>query len=260
MEEKRQNLLLKNFLSRKVIDSFLSAVLKAGFNIFTLIREGLDESYFEIVKVGAGGDKSTKIDLVSEEIYIKHLQKFGTIISEESGVIGEGEYKIILDPIDGSDNLLSGFPYFGTSVALKKDERVIFSFIANFSNGDFFIKSKDFYKKGSFLYDNFNIKDIKIKKYNGRVGLFEKAYANPKIVEALKKNNIKFRSAGAVALSLAYAHDVEFVLFAGKIREYDIAAGLHQCEDLNLYYNDKYILASKNRDLFIRIKQVLFKG
>ncbi|WP_281950576.1 inositol monophosphatase family protein [Nitrosophilus kaiyonis] len=242
-----------------MVEKYLKNVLVASKKIFTLIQNGLDESYFDVIKVGAGGDKSTKIDLVSEEIYIKYLKSFGQIISEESGIIGEGEEKIILDPIDGSDNLISGFPYYGSSIAIKKDNLTIFSFIANFANGDFFVKSDDFYKKGNLYFEDFNLKDIEIKEYKGRIGLFEKAYANPKIVKALKDNYIKFRSPGAVALSLSYAHNVRFVLFAGKIREYDIAAGLHQCVDLNLYYNDKYILVSKSKELFDKIRKDVLK-
>ena len=246
-------------INKKMYDNLLNCVLQASKKIVKIIKNGLDESYFEIVKRGAGGDKSTKIDLVSEEIFIDCLKDFGVIHSEESGVIGSGKYEIILDPIDGSDNLLSGFPYYGTSVALKDGNKTLFSFISNFANGDFFVKTDTYYKKGS-LYDNsLRLKDVKTEKYTGRIGLFEKAYANPEIVEALKINSIKFRSPGAVALSLSYAHNVNFVLFVGKIREYDIAAGLHQCEDLNLYYNDKYILVSKSKDLFDKIKNDVLK-
>jgi len=237
----------------------LQEILKASKKIYSLIHKRMDERYFEIVKIGAGGDKSTKIDLISEEIYIKHLKKFGQIISEESGIIGEGDIKIVLDPIDGSDNLISGFPYYGTSIAIQKDQKTALSFIANFANGDIFIKSENFYKKGSFLIDDFGFFDVKTLKSSGRVGLFEKAYANPKIVKRLKLASIKFRSPGAVALSLSYAHYVRFVLFIGEIREYDIAAGIHQCEDLNLYYNDKYILVSKDDNLFEKIKNDILK-
>lgn len=242
-----------------MIMEILEEILKASRKIFTLIHQKMDESYFEIVKIGAGGDKSTKIDLVSEDIFISHLKRFGQIISEESGIIGSGELQIILDPIDGSDNLLSGFPYYGTSIAVKKNGKTVLSFIANFANGDIFIKNDKFYKKGSFLFDSYGFSDLKVAKTAGRIGLFEKAYANPEIVESLKKNSIKFRSPGAVALSLAYAHNVKFVLFVGKIREYDIAAGIHQCENLNLYYNDKSILVSKDQELFEKIRNDVLK-
>ena len=240
-------------------EKFINHLLRAGKKIYKLIQNGLDESYYDIVKIGAGGDKSTKIDLVAEEIFVSNLKDLGQIISEESGVLGTGDIKIVIDPIDGSDNLISGFPYYGSSVAVKRGDKTFISFIANFANGDFFIKSKQFYKKGSFLYDDYRLCDIDILNSIGRVGLFEKAYANPKIVDELKKISVKFRSPGAVALSLAYAHSVRFVLFVGKIREYDIAAGIHQCEDLNLYYNDRYILVSKDCDLFNLIKREILK-
>lgn len=240
-----------------MVENFLQDCIEASKKIYKLINSGLENSFYEYKKdfFGAGGDRSSKIDLFSEKIYCGYLKKYGQIISEESGKIGEGEYKIILDPIDGSDNLLSGFPYFGSSVALKKD-RVVASFIANFANGDFFIKSDKIYKKGSLK--NSTLKDIQILK-NSKIGLFEKAYANPDIVGYLKKENLKFRSPGAVALSLAYAHLVNFVLFIGNIREYDIAAGVHQCEDLNIFYENDKLLVSKDIEVFKKIEN-LFKG
>ncbi len=240
-----------------MIEKFLKDCKEASKKIYTLIQNGLSDSYLEYTTIGAGGDRSLKIDLYAEKIFCDYLKKYGKIVSEESGILGEGENEIILDPIDGSDNLFSGFPYYGASIALKKDGKTFFSFIVNFANGDFFIKSENFYKKGSLLYEG--LKDVRIVK-RGKIGLFEKAYANPELVKYFKEANIKFRTPGAVALSLAYAHNVEFVLFAGEIREYDIAAGLHQCEDLNLFYNKDYILVSKNVELFDKIKGILFKG
>lgn len=239
-----------------MVENFFQDCQKASKKIFSFIKEGLDSTFYEYKKdfIGAGGDRSSNIDLWAEKIYCEYLKEYGVIISEESGEIGSGDYKIILDPIDGSDNLLSGFPYFGSSIALKKDAKTVASFIVNFANGDFFIKSDKIYKKGSLI--SFGLKDIKGFE-NSRIGLFEKAYANPEIVKALKKENLKFRSPGAVALSLAYAHSVNFVLFVGKIREYDVDAGLHQCEDLNIFYESDKLLISKNSEIFKRIKKIL---
>ena len=238
------------------MENFFKDCIEASKEIYFLIEKGLDSSFYEYKKdfIGAGGDKSSKIDLYAEKVYSKYLKKYGKIISEESGEIGEGELKIILDPIDGSDNLLSNFPYFGSSIALKKDDEVIASFIVNLANGDFFIKDSKIYKKGTLK--NSLLKDIKITK-SSKIGLFEKAYANPKVVSFLKKESLKFRSPGAVALSLSYAHSVDFVLFIGKIREYDIDAGLHQCQDLNILYEKDRLLVSKDNKIFAKIESFL---
>jgi len=55
-------------------EKFINHLLRAGKKIYKLIQNGLDESYYDIVKIGAGGDKSTKIDLVAEEIFVSNLK------------------------------------------------------------------------------------------------------------------------------------------------------------------------------------------
>ncbi len=229
----------------------------AAKKIFELIHLPMDESYYEYRGVGAGGDRSSKIDLVAEQIFCEHLSRYGRIVSEESGASGEGEYEIILDPIDGSDNLLSRFPYYGSSIAFIKNDEVKLSFIVNFANGDFFVKWDGFYKKGSLLHDK--LKDVK-ENLHAKVGLFEKAYANPHIVEGLKELGLKFRAPGAVALSLAYARYVNFVLFVGELRSYDVAAGLHQCQGLYVHSDDSHIIVAKNKEIFDKIKAITTKG
>jgi myo-inositol-1(or 4)-monophosphatase len=239
------------------VEEIFRALKRASKEIFELIHLPMDESYYEYKGVGAGGDRSSKIDLVAEEIFCEHLAKYGRIVSEESGESGRGEYEIVLDPIDGSDNLLSRFPYFGSSIAFLKKGEVKLSFIVNFANGDFFVKWDGFYKKGSLLHEK--LKDVR-PNVHAKVGLFEKAYANPKIVEGLKSVGLKFRSPGAVALSLAYARYVNFVLFVGELRPYDVAAGLHQCQGLHLYTEPSLIIVAKNKEIFDKIKAITTKG
>ena len=231
-------------------------VKAASYKIFEKIHKGLDESFYMYAGRGAGGDLSSKIDLFAEEIFIAKLQKYGKIISEEAGEVGEGERIIIIDPIDGSDNLLSRFPYFGSSIALKEADRTIFSFIVNYATAEFFVKWEGFYKKGSLLHDR--LKDIRVN-YNAKVGIFEKAYANANVVAKLKKADLKFRSPGAVALSLAYARYVKFVIFIGKIRDYDVAAGLHQAQGLFCYQDSNTIILSKEQEVFDKICEIVQK-
>ncbi|MRI83600.1 MAG: inositol monophosphatase [Nitratiruptor sp.] len=216
----------------------------------------MEESYYRYEGVGAGGDRSSRIDLVAEEIFSKRLAPYGQIVSEERGSFGSGPYRIILDPIDGSDNLLSRFPYYGSSVAVMEDGQVVLSFIVNLANGEFFVKYGSLYQKGSLWHHR--LKEVRTNLH-ARVGLFEKAYANPAIVQGLKDAGLKFRSPGAVALSLAYARYVRFVLFVGELREYDIRAGLHQCEGLHIHQESNAILVAKDPGLFHTIREILLR-
>lgn len=254
MEEKLQKQLRENYLTK--METLFEDVKKACQEVYQAVRFGMDENFYHYAGRGAGGDLSSNIDLFAEKIFIKYLAKYGKIISEEAGEIGEGEFTLIIDPIDGSDNLLSRFPYFGSSIALMKDGKTLFSFIVNYASGEFFVRDGSFYKKGSLLYEK--LKDVQ-PNYHARVGLFEKAYANPNIVQGLKFAGLKFRSPGAVALSLAYARYVKFVIFIGEIRPYDVVAGLHQCEGLYTYKNDTIIVVSKEQEIFDKIYEIVIK-
>jgi len=204
---------------------------------------------------GAGGDRSLRIDIKAEEVFVSYLKKFGKINSEESGLIGEGENEIILDPIDGSSNIASCFPYYGSAVSLKAKGKTIKSMVTNFASGDFFVNDEGDKYKGSLISLE---KEVESVCSFPKIGIVEKAYSNPELVAKLHKTGMKFRSPGAIALSLAYARDVNFVIFAGKHRIYDVDAGLHLCDDLYKFVKDDFILISKEKAIFDSIKELIF--
>lgn len=238
---------------------FLQSALEANKEIYDLLKSKKDDSIFSFAhpedEKGAGGDRSLVVDLIAEEIFVKHLKSYGKIFSEESGAIGEGEKTIILDPIDGSSNIASHFPYYGSSVTLKKKKKAKISVVANFANGDYFVKTPKEAYCGNFETDV--KKPIKKKNNPAQIGIFEKAYKNSKFTKKIKKLGFKFRTPGAMALSLAYGHRVNFVIFEGIPREYDIIGGLHLCDDLNTFVGDGIIIVSKDKKTFKKLKKSL---
>ena len=237
---------------------FIEACIIANEEISLSIKDGFDASWFEKTEVGAGGDVSSKLDLFAEAIFVKHLGSFGHIESEESGIIGEGEEKIIIDPIDGSSNALSLFPFYGTSVAKVNADGILdAAVVCNLANGDIFIKSAaNEVQQGKLFSDIFHTPHTTPK---AEIGLFEKAYANPLLVAALDKEKLKFRSPGAIALSLAYAHSVNYVLFMGEFRIYDFAAGLALCEGLEVIVEADYVIVSKDKKTIEQIEALIHK-
>ena len=233
---------------------FIKQVIKANKKIYEILQRGMKKSYFKEFDVGAGGDISTKIDLMAEEIFVKYLSPFGKIISEESGVIGEGKDEIIIDPIDGSSNCLSLFPYFGSSVALKQNGKVTVGVIANFANGDIFIKTEKKFQVAKL--HNLKFKDVK-KVKKSKVGIFERGYKKTIQGEKLQQNGVKYRVPGAIALSLAYCYFVDFLLFKNLSRDYDIMAGLYMCEELHIITIDGYTLICKDKKRAKFLKEVL---
>jgi len=195
-----------------------------------------------------------RVDFLAEEIFAKNLLPFGRIYSEESGYIGKGNATIYLDPVDGSDNFAAGIPYYGVSACLADGDKPRKSFVMNFANGDIF------YKESELLYANMH-KNIELKPCAKSsypyLGIFEKAYANPAIAKALFDKKIKFRSPGALALSLAYSTSCSFILFIGKLRVFDIIAALHFLEDYHIYNKDGVLLVSQNRDIFEEVLELV---
>lgn len=234
---------------------FIDATINANKEILTLLESNSGEDFCQSVSLGAGGDISSKIDLLAEAIFIKHLSSFGNIYSEECGFVdnNKSDY-IVIDPLDGSDNFASNLPYYGTSVALKRDEKCLVGIIVNLANGEIFIKTQSSFKRGNI--NNIKLQDV-VKNPYSKLGLFERTYCSKGTPELMRKYSIKYRSPGAFALSLAYAHDVNFVLYEGKMRVYDIEAGLFMCENLFVTKREDLLLVSKNKEIFGKISQFI---
>jgi len=232
---------------------FLNICKKASKKIIKVIHQN-DNSLFQKTDKGFGGDMSMKIDLIAEQIFIKAFSEYGNIFSEECGFIDNNLKKsFIIDPIDGSFNISNGFPYYGSSVALKnKNGKIIKAFIINLATGDYFYKDKNIKLENNLFY-----KKRQTSSLNEMI-LFEKSYANLELCKKLAKNGIKYRSPGALALSLALAHRCKAVIFRGEIREFDISAGIYFNEDLFIKIENNTLLISKEKKDFDKIAKIIF--
>ena len=236
--------------------AFTRACIEANREISRYLKEDFKLSLLQKEERGAGGDISSAADLLAEKIFVKHLSGFGRIESEESGVIGAGKSTVIIDPLDGSANFASGFPYYGTSVALlDADGRLEAAQVCNLASGDIFIKEHT----KNLLTENLFASGYapQIGMPDPELGLFEKAYTHPLIAAALLKAGYKFRSPGATALSLAYAHNVQFFLFVGQSRIYDIVAGLAICEGLEVIVEEDYVIVSQSKTFAKNIETII---
>ena len=236
---------------------FIEAVKLANKELHTYINNHIIIQDFEYSDtIGFGGDNSLKIDLIAEDIFIKHLEKFGNIFSEECGLkTTNKEFTIVIDPLDGSNNFYSNLPYYGTSIALQKENETVAGFVTNLVTGIITYRVFD----EDIKY--FSIIEMKDKyfshKQKSKISIFERAYEYPLICKKLSQNSIKFRSLGAVALSLSDAKNYEFVLYCGKIREFDIVASMYINKNLYVYETKEVVLISQNKQKFDLIKEII---
>ena len=239
------------------MNEFIQAAITACQEIASLIKEGND-NLFVLHEQGFGGDISNGVDLKAEAICFKHLSPFGSIFSEESGWMSpESSITISLDPIDGSDNFVSKLPYYGVSIARICDGETTEALVCNLANGDLFIRTGDEYYKCTI--QNPTLKYEILPNPSAKIGLFEKGPEHPELVRILMEKKLKFRSPGALALSLAYAPYVKYVLFLGTMRPYDIQAGLFLSKHLHVFNDDRYILISADKELFEQIRLIVEK-
>jgi myo-inositol-1(or 4)-monophosphatase len=239
------------------MERFVTAAIAACQEVQALLQEG-DSSLFILHDQGAGGDISNGADLRAEAICYRHLSPYGSIFSEESGwMTSESSINILLDPLDGSDNFVSKFPYYGISIARVFDGETTEALVCNFANGDLFVRTVQEYFKTTL--QNPSQKHKIMTNHCAKTGLFEKAPEHPDLIQKLMLNKLKFRSPGALALSLAYAPYVKYVLFLGTMRPYDIQAGLYLSKHLHVFRDDRYILISADKELFEQIRLIVEK-
>jgi myo-inositol-1(or 4)-monophosphatase len=224
---------------------FVRVFAKASQRGAALFSAGWRNEYAYADTRGAGGDMSMGIDRLAESIYIEELADFGAIDSEESGLIGEGKPTIVLDPIDGSDNAVSGLPFFGAAAARKEGNTTVEAAVANLATGELFFKSGNDAAHHAPLSNLKSARPV-VPRETPKVAIVEKAYAYPEMVAALRQQGIKFRSPGAVAISLAIAPWVDFVIFPGPRRRYDFDAPLFLCEGLGIVTNPELLIVSAN--------------
>lgn len=77
------------------------------------------------------------LDLAADEVALRTLLGAGyRVVSEESGVSGEGEFTAVVDPIDGSTNCDRGIPFYSTSLAVMRGDELVAGLVMNHATGD----------------------------------------------------------------------------------------------------------------------------
>lgn len=178
-------------------------------------------------------DFFSEIDIKAEQAIINAIRKAypdHSILAEESG-LQEGSEDIvwIIDPLDGTNNYLHGFPFFSVSIAVKIKNRIEHGVIYDPLRHESFTASRG---RGARLND----RRIRVSKqtqlsasllgsgFSARDGAINQKYLPT--FQALINNCAGMRRTGSAALDLAYVASGRLDGFwQFGLRPWDIAAG-----------------------------------
>jgi myo-inositol-1(or 4)-monophosphatase len=180
-----------------------------------------------VVGDGEGGDETTAIDQAAEDAVLARFRDLDvTIVSEEVGVVGDGRWRVVVDPIDGSLNAKRDLPFFALSVAVADGETmddVVFGYVYDFGTGEEWTATRG---GGAFL-DGAPLGAVRPKDTIEILG-FEATETS--LVAAMAPSVVpvayRLRLFGSLALSLCYlaAGRLDGVCSLKDCRAVDIAA------------------------------------
>ncbi len=115
------------------------------------LREALSEGLTGVESKGSFGDLSHKFDILTEKAIIDVIKKRikrPYIISEEIGYLPceDPELYVLIDPVDGSNNVAHGLPFYASSIALSKSpliSDVLAAGVIDHATGKLYIGDKD---------------------------------------------------------------------------------------------------------------------
>jgi myo-inositol-1(or 4)-monophosphatase len=188
-----------------------------------------------VIGTGQGGDETTAIDAAAEQAVVARLQRLNddgidfTLVSEELGeqVFGrDGDWWVVLDPIDGSMNAKRDIPFFSLSLAVADGPRmsdVVFGFVYDFGSGEEWTAVRG---EGAWL-DGIRLGEVEPKQAIEILSL--EATQTPSVADraggfvGLAR---RLRVMGSLALSLCHlaAGRVDAVCSLKPVRAVDIAA------------------------------------
>ncbi len=197
------------------------------------IRKERERLRTEDIESKGKNDFVTKIDKGSELILVKGLKnilKDSGFIAEEGTSTEKGAvYNWIIDPIDGTTNMIHGAPPYSVSVALAENDKIVVGIVHEISKDECFYSWKD-----SVAY--LNGKEIKVSKVT-KVADSLIATGFPytdyslmsefnKTMDFFMKNSHGLRRLGSAAVDLAYVASGRYdAFYEYGLKAWDVAAG-----------------------------------
>lgn len=218
-------------------DMIIELVKEAGQFVF-------DEDLRTSVSTKGASDYVTAVDLKISSFIKQKLKEItpdiGFMSEEDEGTIEKKRW--ILDPIDGTTNLVYGYNFSSVSLAYFNGEKIEFGIIYNPYNKDLFVAERG---KGVYLNDK-KLPIAKDRELNECIvefgaGSTKKQYADEifAIGKAVFKNCLDLRRNCSSALAIAYiAAGKMNGYFERDIKPWDYAAATLMLEECGVLCSD----------------------
>lgn len=112
-----------NQLSQKLLD----VAVRAAQNVGPMLLEGFEQGVSASEKAGFY-DLVTAYDRNAEQALKKYIFEHhpdSSFVGEEGGAVGNGAVRWYVDPIDGTTNFATGFPFFCVSIGAEVDNQIL---------------------------------------------------------------------------------------------------------------------------------------
>lgn len=213
---------------------FINIATQAARSASKIILSFMDQlDTLEINKKNVASDVVTQVDLLAEEEIINHIKKAypdHSILAEESGLQEGNEYCWVIDPLDGSNNYIHGFPHFAISIAVKKGKSIEAGIVYDPIRQELFSAVRG---QGAYV-DQRRMRVSEIKKLESALigtgfPFRKKQHIKPYLTtfESIFSEVSGIRRAGSAALDLSYVAAGRIDGFwEASLSEWDMAAGV----------------------------------
>nr|WP_041657836.1 inositol monophosphatase family protein [Marinithermus hydrothermalis] len=206
-------------------DAIEAARLARGIHLYYL-----EKGFSQSTKSGPT-DLVTQADREAEAAIRRFLMERHpdhVVLGEEEGQQGEGAFRWIVDPLDGTVNFAHGFPFFAVSIALEIDGAIQLGVVLDSTRDELFTAIRG---RGAYL----NSRPLRVSQTGTLIGSLlatgfpydvNKDPENLQYFERVLRKGLTVRRPGAAALDLAYVAAGRLEGFwEVKLNPWDVAAG-----------------------------------
>lgn len=188
----------------------LNIATSAARNAARVLLRMLNQADRLSVREKQNNDFVTEADRAAERAIIETIHKAypdHAFVAEESGALGEGEVRWIIDPLDGTKNYIHDYPHFSISIAQQINGRTELGLVYDPIREELFTAVRG---RGAFLNDR-RIRISDRRSLSGAVLATGFPFRNKSLLPgylelfaALFERAHDVRRAGSAALDLAY--------------------------------------------------------